>query len=579
MGILIGRLLIPIGGAGAGGGGLTLGPPTNTFNGADRAAAEAARDVYAAANTDWLAQYDDEATFTIILTWPVVPANTVYQSRRSNVWADVTGLVRGPEGVEGEQARFVVYAYINAAVAPVAAPLGGTFLQSTGVLAVPVGYTVAPASPPAGEETYRAEAVVNPETAASDSIDLIWSIPLILPAYSAAVAAEAARDRAEQYATQTQDVAVGSPRGDLWATSPVLPVANIADNALLSFGANRWALSAAGVAAGFTAGGNIEEHLVVPRIAAPGAMGMFFEVAVGGIVRSNGILLFGFHRTSRSDFPVLLKLYAGQDSSDDAQFVNIDWRDQTLQLYGGDSTLSANTVVRISAAVVRGEPGPGGGGGGGGALSDAEIKQKYEANPNTNPFTDAALAKLVGIEDGATANSVASIKILIQTALAAAVTGNTETRISVAYNNDGTIDFAVDDFPTQAEFDTLIARVAALEGAPPAATDLVYFGWKPTNVIDTADLDNTLARVNSDSDFENEWPANDVNAYMFVAVRQADGKPTELYRGGNPVNQIALFDRQAGTIDDAGGNAHIIIVSQNQFVVSADARPVQVGFG
>ena len=570
---------LPVGGVGTGGGGLTLGPPTNAFTAATQALAEAARDTYAAANAAWLAQYDAEATFTIILTWPVVPANTVYQSRRSNAWADVTGLVRGPKGAEGEQARFVVYAYINASAAPAAAPVGGTFVQSTGVLTVPVGYTAIPGSPPSGEETYRAEAVVNPETEAMDSIDLVWSVPAILPAYSAATAAEAARDLAEQYATQTQDVAVGSPKGDLWATSPVLPVADTNDSTVLSFGVNRWALSTEGAAAGFTAGGNIEEHLVVPRIAAPGAMGMFFEVVVGGAVVSNGILLVGFHRISRSDFPVLLKLYAGQDSSDNAQFVNIDWRDQTLQVYGGDSTLSANTVVRISAAVVRGEPGSGGGGGGGTSLSDAEIKQKYEANANTNAFTDAALAKLAGIAAGATANSAASIMALIQAALAAAVTANTETRIAVTHNNDGTIDFVVNDFPTQAEFDALLARVATLEGGMPTPTDLVYFGWKATNVITTADLDATLARVNSDSDFENEWPANNVNAYVFVAVRQADGEPTELYRGGNPVNQIGLFDRQAGTIDDAGGNAHIAIVSQNQFTISAAARPVRVGFG
>ena len=255
--------------------------------------------------------------------------------------------------------------------------------------------------------------------------------------------------------------------------------------------------------------------------------------------------LFGFHRSNRADFPVLLKLYAGQNSSDNAQFVNVDWRDQTLQLYGGDSTLSANTVVRISAAVVRGEPGPGGGGGGGAALSNAEIKQKYEANANTNPFTDAALAKLAGVAVGATANSDNSINLLIQAALVAAVTGNTETRIAVTRQNDGTFDFVVDDFPTQIEFDALLARVAALEGGTPTPTSLVYFGWKPTNIIDTADLDNTLARVNSDSDLENEWPANDVIAYVFIAVRQADGEPTELYRSGES-NQPDWTIRQAG---------------------------------
>ena len=73
-------------------------------------------------------------TFTIILTYG---ATTIYQSRRGGAWADVTGLVRGPMGDKGDQARFLVYAYINAANAPGAVPVGGTFTQSTGALVVP----------------------------------------------------------------------------------------------------------------------------------------------------------------------------------------------------------------------------------------------------------------------------------------------------------------------------------------------------------------------------------------------------------------------------------------------------------
>ena len=86
------------------GGGLTLGPPTNSFNAATKAAAETARDTYATANAAWLAQYDAEPTYVIILSWPATtPTNTVYQARRSGSWADVTGLVTGPEGGEGPQ--------------------------------------------------------------------------------------------------------------------------------------------------------------------------------------------------------------------------------------------------------------------------------------------------------------------------------------------------------------------------------------------------------------------------------------------------------------------------------------------
>ena len=90
-----------LGTADGGGGGLTLGPPTNSFNAATKAAAETARDTYASANAAWLAQYDAEPTYVIILSWPVTPTDTVYQARRSGAWADVTGLVTGPEGGEG----------------------------------------------------------------------------------------------------------------------------------------------------------------------------------------------------------------------------------------------------------------------------------------------------------------------------------------------------------------------------------------------------------------------------------------------------------------------------------------------
>ena len=89
------------GGRGGQGGGLTLGPSTNTFSGADKAAAAAARDAYDAANDGWIESYDAEPTYTIILEWPTTPTNTVFQARRGGAWADVSALVRGPRGDTG----------------------------------------------------------------------------------------------------------------------------------------------------------------------------------------------------------------------------------------------------------------------------------------------------------------------------------------------------------------------------------------------------------------------------------------------------------------------------------------------
>ena len=65
--------------------GTMLGPVQNAFTGADRAAAEAARDVYATANPMWLADYDADEDINIQLRYGVV---FLYQRRVSNAWVD-----------------------------------------------------------------------------------------------------------------------------------------------------------------------------------------------------------------------------------------------------------------------------------------------------------------------------------------------------------------------------------------------------------------------------------------------------------------------------------------------------------
>lgn len=63
----------------------TLGPMQNVFTGADKAAAEAARDTYAAANPTWLADYDADNDINIELRWGVL---YVYQRRLNGAWVD-----------------------------------------------------------------------------------------------------------------------------------------------------------------------------------------------------------------------------------------------------------------------------------------------------------------------------------------------------------------------------------------------------------------------------------------------------------------------------------------------------------
>ena len=89
---------------GAGGGGtgtgFTLGPATNTFNGANLDAARAARNAYAAANPDWVAEYDANPILMVRLTY----GSTVrYESRIGGNWFNITAVIRGPAGSKGDQ--------------------------------------------------------------------------------------------------------------------------------------------------------------------------------------------------------------------------------------------------------------------------------------------------------------------------------------------------------------------------------------------------------------------------------------------------------------------------------------------
>ena len=66
---------------------VVLGPTTNAFTGANKAAAETSRNSYATSNTSWLAQYDADSTLLIKLTYG---GTDLYQNRVSSAWADHT---------------------------------------------------------------------------------------------------------------------------------------------------------------------------------------------------------------------------------------------------------------------------------------------------------------------------------------------------------------------------------------------------------------------------------------------------------------------------------------------------------
>jgi len=121
-----------------------------------------------------------------------------------------------------------------------------------------------------------------------------------------------------------------------------------------------------------------------------------------------------------------------------------------------------------------------------GATADqtgAEIKSLYEGEANTNAFTDTLLSKLNGIEAGATADQSAEE---IQDIVGAMLTGNTETGITVTYQDtDGTIDFVV---ATQSDENFTFALLSKLNGIEALA-----------DVTDATNVDAAGAVMNSDT--------------------------------------------------------------------------------
>ena len=106
------------------GGGLLLRTPPDEFANASRAGAEAARDAAITNVPATLAEFNDNPNLGIILTITGTdPDTTVYQARRSDGWADVTLVARGPGPTDQQvagavQAGVKPYARIGGPVVP-----------------------------------------------------------------------------------------------------------------------------------------------------------------------------------------------------------------------------------------------------------------------------------------------------------------------------------------------------------------------------------------------------------------------------------------------------------------------------
>lgn len=103
----------PGAGGSVGGGGFTLGPSQNVFAGADRTAAEAARDLYDTNNPLWIPFYNNDVNLNIRLEYfDGGDQIALYQVRNSDetVWLDnssSTG-IQGDKGESGSTSNITV---------------------------------------------------------------------------------------------------------------------------------------------------------------------------------------------------------------------------------------------------------------------------------------------------------------------------------------------------------------------------------------------------------------------------------------------------------------------------------------
>ena len=221
-------------------------------------------------------------------------------------------------------------------------------------------------------------------------------------AEAAATEAELARDLAQQYAGQAQDIPAGSPRGVLVATTPTLPTAATGSNSVIAFGtAELWTVEA-DAPDGFEAGPAANnERLYLPDIHPAGSNGTWVVVEVNGVEIAEVFISHGgIQGATGADRRLLLPVSVTADALIRVGF----WQRSTvasyIQLTGNSDTLPANTVVKVYTAVVRGAAGSGGGGGGGGTVStDSTIEGDGSAG-NPLGLADDAVAT-DKLDDGA----------------------------------------------------------------------------------------------------------------------------------------------------------------------------------
>ena len=92
---------------------------------------------------------------------------------------------------------------------------------------------------------------------------------------------------------------------------------------------------------------------------------------------------------------------------------------------------------------------------------------------------------------------------------------------------------------------------------PVAGDHTRYFGWSDKRVISPAEFSFAI----TSSSNEALLPQRGTDGYIWFAVPEAAGYPSSLHIDNGPIDQLSVFVRQAGLVDDLNGDPHIVGVS------------------
>ena len=127
---------------------------------------------------------------------------------------------------------------------------------------------------------------------------------------------------------------------------------------------------------------------------------------------------------------------------------------------------------------------------------------------------------------------------------------------------------------TDAEKEAIHDAIDTSSVAPVVPDHDRFFGWKATRVIATADLDASLAAVNSSQNDSGEFVANDDSMYPFFGIPDSVDDPNQVLVDAR--DQIRAFEKLAATVDDANGVAYAVWVGRRQWAARVDVRPIEL---